>query len=73
MVVIMSHVIGNALEWFPMRITQLHLVSCCTAVLDVLLYCRGSDCRQWFFLYMFIKHWFYTRIQGFSQSQVSIR
>ena len=38
MVVIMSHVIGNALEWFSMRITQLHLVSCCTAVLDVLLY-----------------------------------
>ena len=37
-VVIMSHVLGNALEWFPVRITQLHLVSCCTAVLDVLLY-----------------------------------
>ena len=35
-VVIMSHVLGNALEWFPVRITQLHLVSCCTAVLDVL-------------------------------------
>ena len=34
-VVIMSHVIGNALEWFPMRITQLHLVSCSTAVQQV--------------------------------------